>query len=946
MNSDKNNKNKNSNNNDNISKTRKKQPSKAGGVVKTIFYVNYKILSVIIMIILTLLIIGIITGGIVAGAFALYVKNNIDPTIEGLAAMSSESDLTTTIYYYEHEDSFNRIDIRTFDDKDTHWKVYDTLYGLQNRSWVKYSKMPQNLIDAFVALEDKRFFEHKGVDWLRTVDVAVDYFLGSGVAGASTITQQLIKNRTGEDDVRIQRKIQEILRAVYLETITSKEDILETYLNIVNLSSRCYGVQAAADKFFNKDVSELNLIECAAIASIVQSPTAFNPIVRPENNKKRRDACLKNMLDQEKITQEEFDGAYDKELVLSLTENTYVETVNSYYLDQIMEDIIADLYEQYGYTRNMASHLLFSGGLKIYSCMDWEIQDIMEYVYERDEYFPEQAKGALKMESAMVVMDPYSGELKGIVGGRSDKVQRGLNRASQSKRPPGSAIKPVSVYAPALHLGLINYGTPMDDSPAMVISDKNGSKRLWPTNLPLGYEGHVTLSRAVAVSKNTTAVRTLQKMTPGISFRFLRDELNLSVIEQYVLANGAILSDIDISPLSLGGMTKGLSVYELTAAYQIFVNKGIYSKPRSYYRVTDQAGNIILDNQAEKKMVISEEAAAIMTKLLMGVVTEGTASGLVMKDRIEVAGKTGTTNDNYDRWFVGYTPYYVCGVWFGYDQPKYMNVSSGRGNPPMLLFNYVMDTIHLPIYENPKKFEVPLNIITAEYCRDSGMLYGPDCALDPRGDRMMSGYFARGTEPSEPCNVHVVVDWCTEYKAVAGPGCPEDKVIKTALIRNYSREYPNTIGNPYLPDAEYTYRDVEYDYVYPTSTWQPFYINVMPAGTNPGYSVSYGQRPYNSFCVEHNITMTWPYDLRPVSEPVTEPATEPLTELETEFVEETTSNEELTPPQTTTLVPTPNISTEEPTITTEPTSEIEELLTTEPVVEHTETAEITESDEE
>ena len=727
---------------DNISKTKKKKPSKAAKAVKTIFFVNFKIFSYVINVILTILLIAIITGGIVAGTFLFYVVNYIDATMPDLATMSSVSNLTTIIYYYEYEqgDRFDKI-------KPPQLKEMERLYGSVNRTWIKYSEITKNntyIVDAFIALEDRRFREHKGVDWVRTAAAAGNFFMpreGSGTFGGSTITQQLVKLMTDDDDQTIQRKIQEIRRATYIESRTSKDEILENYLNTVFLSNGCYGVQSAANTLFNKDACDLNLIEAAAIAAIVQSPSKMNPITRPERNKDRRDECLKNMLAYGLITKEEFDGAYDKELVINRPENSYVETVKSYYVDQIIEDVTAALMKKYGYTRAQASNKIYSGGYKIYSCMDPYIQNVMEWVYTHDEYFPAQPAGALKYQSAMVVLDPYNGDLLGIVGGRDEKVQRGLNRASGSFRQAGSSIKPVSVYAPAIDLNVINWGTPLDDKPTMTLRN-----RPWPPNYPAGNEGLISLTRAVAVSKNTIAVSVLRDLTPEVSFRFMYDQLNIkSLVEEKVLPSGEVRSDIDYAPLALGAMTYGVSVYDLTAAYSMFVNNGIYTKPRSYTLVTDQDGNVILDNTPEKKLVIEAETAWIMTKLLKGVVENGTARGLKMKNKIEVAGKTGTTNEEYDRWFIGYTPYYLCGCWFGYDMPKYMNVPAGDGNPPMLLFNYVMDTIHADVYGNPKTFEDLPTIIEAKYCKMSGMAPGPYCGWTD------TGYYSKSSMPTDMC---------------------------------------------------------------------------------------------------------------------------------------------------------------------------------------------------
>ena len=763
-------------NQDNISAKKKKQPSKAAEVVKMIFFVISKILSYILNITFTILLIGILTGLTVVIAFALYIDGNISDEIPSIAVMSSEADLTTIIYYAEYDDPMNKTNPR--------WVELERLHGSENRLWVKYKDIEKTyLVQAFLALEDHRFMEHNGVDWRRTAAAALNFINPSGrLYGGSTITQQLVKIMTEDADVRIQRKIQEMLRAMNLEKKTSKSDILEAYLNTVNLSGGSYGVQAAAEAFFNKDVTELNLIECAAIAAIVQSPTNMNPVRRPERNKARRDECLKNMLEYGYITQEEYDEAYDKELVLNQAQNANVENVKSYYVDQIITDVMADLMEKYSCTKEMASRMIYSGGLKIYCCMDLEIQSIMDHVYgvclcrseeeclanEHDQrknpYFPSQSEGAILYQSAMVVIDPYNGDLLGIVGGRGRKVQRGLNRASGSQRSAGSSIKPVGVYAPALERGLIDFATPLEDSPSMKIG-----KSMWPTNYGGGYSGgKVTLRKAIKDSLNTTAVRVLNMITPEYSFRFMHDDLNMkSLVREVTLPDGTVKSDIGPSPLALGGMTNGVSVYELTAAYSIFINNGVFSKPRSYTVVKDSGNTTILERKLEQKSILNEANAYIMTKLLCEVVRDGTAKGLPManngnpaKKGIEVAGKTGTTNDEIDRWFIGYTPYYLCGSWFGYDQPKSMNVPTGMGNPPLVLFNYVMNEIHeiRGLYDNPKTFEKPSTVVPYDdsdpqvlFCRDSGKAPVAGCHAN---ERVESGYFERGREPSEPCHYH------------------------------------------------------------------------------------------------------------------------------------------------------------------------------------------------
>ncbi|GHV12512.1 penicillin-binding protein 1A [Clostridia bacterium] len=908
---------------DGITQTAKKSPSKVKEGLSFSMHVLFKIFTYIINIVLTLLLIGIITGGIVAGAMAMYVKTYIDPSVDDLATVNSSQDKTTVLYYYEYDDPIEHTNPQA--------KELDTLHSTENRFWVSFSKIPKNLVNAFLAIEDHRFFEHQGVDWTRSAAAVLNFFIPSGkVFGGSTLTQQLVKMMTKDDDQRIQRKIREILRAIALEKKTSKEDILETYLNSIFLSNRCFGVQAAANEFFNKDVSELSLIECAALASIVKSPSKYDPIRNPEYNAERRNVVLVEMRRYGYISQEEYDATYEKELQIVRPETTIQETVKSYYVDQVIEDVMADLMEKYAWPRELASHYVFSQGLSIYTCMDKSIQDTMEYVYmseHSDDYFPASVEGAIKPQSAMVILEPTTGNLLGIVGGRGDKVPRGLNRATGSRRQPGSAIKPVASYSFAIDRGLVNYGSVIDDAPVFFLNDEKSDRpKAWPPNLPIGYDGYVTLNRALEVSKNTVAVNLVQQLTPEAVFTHLRDNLGISsIIEQNVLPNGYIQTDIDYSPMALGGMTFGVSVYELAGAYTILANRGIYSEPRSYTVVKDQLGNIIMDNTLNQKIVIDETTASIMTKMMQKVVESGTGASLPMKNSVQVAAKTGTTNEDYDRWFMGFTPYYICGVWYGYDQNKSLMNSTVTYNPPMLLFNYVMDTIHQKFYalgDDIKKFEMSPNIIEADYCKDSGMMPTDACKLDygtlyktdTRGStRIERGYFVRGSEPKEPCDVHVIVDWDTSTGSVAGPGCPSESIRQIALVRNEKREYPFQIT---IKDAQYTWRYVDEDfYQYPSATNVPFYQNILPEGTYAGSSGV--NRPVNSYCVEHNHEMTLPYYQRksyvdPMAVPETTEASDITDTLEdTNPPDETTTQQETLPSETEPEVPPAVVPTTE-----------------------------------
>ncbi|MHC1694163.1 MAG: transglycosylase domain-containing protein [Eubacteriales bacterium] len=848
----------------------KKPDSAATKTTKTALSVVGKVFTWLLNILLTMMLIGIITGGIVGCAFALYIKNYIDPEVNiSMVAATTSSNLTTSLYYTNYTDRENGIGTAVELES-------ERLHSSENRLWVKFNQMPANLYNAFVSIEDHRFFEHKGVDWNRTISATLNFFIPFDRShGGSTITQQLIKNMTQEDDVRIQRKVQEILRALNLEKKTSKEEILELYLNSIFLSQGCYGVQAAANTYFGKDVSELTLIECAALASIPQYPYKFDPVRNAEENMKRRDVVLKEMLKYGCISQEEFDGAYGKELVTNRKYESGDESIKSYYTDQVINDVATDLMKQYGYSWEIAINYVYSGGLKIYTCQDPEVQQkTLEYIYTNDSFFPETEEGAIPPQSSMVVMDPKTGDILGLIGGRGVKDRnRGLNRATQTQRQVGSSIKPLSLYAPAIEAGLINYASVVDDYPALFNEDEKDPEIIkgWPTNTPDRFYGYSTINFAVEKSLNTIPVKLMQQLTPQYSFNFLKNTLNLyNLVEHEELPNGKVLTDIDLSPLVLGGMTRGLSVLEMTAAYSIFANNGVYSAPRTYTKVLDSEGNIILDKEEKHVIAISEETAFIMTKMMQKVTATGTAAALTLKDKIEVAGKTGSTNDDKDRWFVGYTPYYLAGIWFGYDTPQFLGKFSKSA---IQIWDSAMTFLHRNI-TSPKTFVQPANIVTAPYCKDSGMAPTETCKLDPRGSRVEIGYFKKGTEPTQPCDKHVLVDWCTVHQAVAGPGCPKETVKQIALLKNEDRVMPIQVD---IIDAQYTWREVPTDYVYPTDVKVPFYINLLAPDTYAGQTPAGkrgmkgdGDRPVNSFCVDHNPDLTKPLSQRPTQEQTTQ----------------------------------------------------------------------------
>ena len=815
----------------------------------------FKIFSYVFNVVFTLFLVGVMTGTIVACAFSIYIKNYVDPTVDQTLLATGGKSQTTQIYYMDYkdaEDRFNRIgDAVELEDQ--------RLYGEQNSMWADYEDIPQDLKDAFVSIEDKRFWDHAGVDWVRTGAAVVKFFTGTSSYGGSSITQQLVKNITQYDDATIQRKVQEIVCALNLEKTKSKEEILELYLNIIPLSQRCYGVQSAANTYFGKDVSELTLIECVCIASITNMPTKYDPVQNPEANQERRDIILQEMLGQGYITQEEFDAAFDKEIKLNLTEVSTQIGTSSWYTDTVIEDVINDLMEEYGYTRQVASKMIYSGGLQIYTLMDPEVQNALTEVYCDDEVFERALKkeiSGIPPESAMVICDPQTGDLLGIVGGRGEKTEnRILNLAAGAVRASGSSIKPIAVYAPAIEENVVTWGTVVDDVPVTWSNDKNPVG--WPKNLPVRYGGLTTIDSGITRSVNTVSVRTLMMLGLDKSFEYAKEKLGMfSLIEEDTLQDGTKITDKGLAALALGQQNYGITVREITSAYCAFANSGIYNKTRSYLYVKDPNGNSVLTNEAESEVVFSEETTYIMTKMMQNVFADSSSSAnkVTLQQTINCAGKTGTAGNDYDRWLLAYTPYYVGGVWYGYKIPKVLT-SELSTSPCSYVWDEVMTKIHQKYMDEAvagladlKTFDdnIPSGVVQVDYCIDSGKLLTDACALDPRNTskktRKDTGWFKKGTEPTEYCDTHVIVAYDTKNNGIAHAGSNPADVIDVALIKVTDRDFPTQIT---VVDAQYVYRPLPTGVRPSENSSQPYFINAIPEGHYVGKSS--GSVQYNTF---------------------------------------------------------------------------------------------------
>jgi len=719
---------------------------------------------------LTVLFIGLMTMTICGLVFSVYLATNIDAKVD-LSVETMALNYTSKIYHYDSEGNPQEL---------------ERLYSSQNREWADLEEMPKYLPDAAIAIEDERFETHHGVDFKRTLGAVVNIFLQvKPEFGGSTITQQLIKNLTGDRQDTVQRKIQEIMRALYIERHFEKDTIIELYLNTIYLSEGCYGVRAAAETYFDKDVSELTLAECASIVGITNLPTYYDPLLNPENNKKRQENILGKMLELGKITKEEYDEAMAQELAfVKHKRQEQLTNVQSYFVDAVIEEVIDDLMEEHGYSYQVAEQMIYSGGLQIYTTVDVDVQNAIEEVMENPANFPTYSTKA-QPECAMVVMDPYTGDVVGVVGGRGEKKQnRVLNRATMTYRQPGSSIKPIAVYAPAIEAGIINPQTPEDDAPLMEYGGK-----AYPKNETRYYQGRMTMTKALMESINTVSMRVLEKLTPARSHEFLTTKLGISSLDQ--------ISDVHLAPLSLGALTKGVSVLEMTAAYAAFPNKGVYIEPRMYTRVLDNQGNVILEKKQQRVQAMSAKTATYMNYMLGRVMGQGGTGIWAKLDRnMPAGGKTGTTDGDKDRWYVGYTPYYVGAVWYGYDSPRYIQSSL---SPALTVWKKVMNTIHKDL--EVKEFEVGGEFEEVKVCAVSGLLPSGLCSADIGGNQVITGYFHKDDIPTEKCDLHISYEVCETSRMRPSEFCPTKKWVSVRKLERYA-----PVAGVVLNDEKYTVR--------------------------------------------------------------------------------------------------------------------------------------------
>ena len=662
------------------------------------------------------------------------------------------------------------------------------LLAVENRIWVNYDEIPVDMINAAVAIEDKRFWEHDGVDWMRTLAASANMFIGGSTYGGSTLTQQLIKNLTGERDVTVRRKLMEIFKALDFEENYTKEEIITWYLNTIYLGEGAYGVKSAAHVYFGKELDELTTKECACIIGITNNPSRYDPYIYPENNEYRTQTILQQMYEQGYITDRDtyetvcdqvldFKSMSEVDQSFACAECEYEASIGkfkadgdyytcpqcghqnqfdverkdyySYFEDTIIRDVSMDLAELKGITYNAANQMVTTGGFRIYSTMDLAAQAKVDEVYQDLENVPE-TRSSQQLQSAIIVIDNASGDIVAMAGGVGPKEGNlTWNRATMSTLSPGSSIKPLAVYGPALALGIITPNSAYKDSPYMKLGGRD-----WPQNDEREYgkystSGWMLIADGLARSLNSIAIKVLADVTPETSFRFAKEQFGLTSLVETEEINGTDFTDMDLAPLGMGQLTHGVTVREMATAYATFPNRGIYRKSRTYTLVEDAEGNIILDNTQESHEALSSHAAWYMVEMLRYACNYGTGANARFGS-VPIGGKTGTTSDDRDRWFCGITPKYTASVWCGYDDPEEIRLVS-YGNPSVVMWKAVMTRLLDGMDEEEiGEFTKPEDerYVNVQVCSETGLLAGPKCTS------RSVGLFVSDM-PSDTCNAHL-----------------------------------------------------------------------------------------------------------------------------------------------------------------------------------------------
>ena len=752
--------------------------------IRNTVFTTFRIIAGIVVFFVTMAVIGCCTAVMGLGIFKDYVDTSLAPTLQVNA-----DDYTmklSSIFYYQDQESGE-------------WLEFQKIYGTENRIWADYDQMPDALWQAAVAIEDERFFTHKGVDWKRTAGAVVNLFTDDqDTFGGSTITQQLLKNMTGDNKGTVNRKVREIFRALEFEKNYTKQEILELYLNNITLGKGCYGVQTAAEYYFGKDVSELSTAECASLIAITNNPSLYGPmstvvVTNPETgvkktarelNKQRQENILWKMKELGYIkTEAEYQAALNEklhftdgttsaeDLVAAASAAKGDNRVNSWFIEQAFKEVYRDLAVALDISEDAAITMLYNGGYQVYTTLDPKIQAIAESVYkDRSNLDVTSAKGQ-QLQSGITIVDPSTGNIVAMVGAIGEKEGNLVWNFAEGKRQVGSSIKPLTVYAPAIETGAVTPATTFDNYPVRLLNDNP-----WPKNSPNKYTGMTDIEVGVRNSINTIAVQTLEAVGVTESFAFATEKLGLSLEPD----------DMNLSGLGMGGMTYGLNTIEMAAAYAAFANGGIYTEPRMYLEVRDANGNVVLKNDAQSQVAMKDTTAYMMNKMLQSVVTAGTGTSARFNG-MPIAGKTGTTSENYDRYFVGYTPYYSAAVWTGYEYNEKITYS---GNPAITMWKLVMEKIHEELENKPFPEPEGDQMETVEVCADSGLLPTDACRADVRGTaRVRKVQMVKGTAPTEECTMHTFVNYCVDGKCLPGSNCPYSSVTQVGVLNIVREQY-------------------------------------------------------------------------------------------------------------------------------------------------------------
>ncbi len=803
----------------------------------------------------TVALIGVVCGFVFVTLLGQYLQDEIIPQAQ-INLDNYDMEKTSNIYYK---------------DENGNYQVLQQLATTIDRRWVPYEEIPEDLIHAAVAIEDKRFYEHQGVDWITTMKACMNMFFGSSSQfGGSTLTQQLVKNillmdDDNADDVTVQRKVLEIFRALQFEKTYSKEVVIEYYMNTVYFGSNCYGVKSAAEHYFGKELQDMNTAELAALIGITNNPSMFNPysekVYEHEGeerdgagrNRYRQQVVLTQMYEQGWLTEEEYLDAYYYELVykagiddedrwntckdekdaygnviregcgysgpvrdlIAVKDDPEAEDsavtyycpdcggkiditvdaslgVYSWYVDTVLEDVAKALAEQDGMewnkkTREHYTSLICRSGYNIYTPFDPKVQEAVDKIYTDMNEIPE-VKNTSKLNSAIVIIDNATGDIVAMAGDTGEKtVSDAFNHATDEGKQIGSSIKPLSVYAPAFEAGLITPATLVDDLPLWYTGTDN--KNPYPVNHDGVYRCYRTIWRGIINSYNTLAANTLEMMGTKYSYNFAKNQFGLSgLVDGYVTGSGGVLSDVGIAALAMGGLTKGVTVRDVTAAYATFANGGVYREARTFTLVLDDQGNVVLRNEQESHRVLSQKAVDYINYCLDGVVSSGTGTSADMYKELgmDVAGKTGTTNSNKDLYFAGYTGYYTAAVWSGFKIPeKIVLAGSNTTSPSTRLWKKVMLQLHqgmetIPLYNSQAMENVTI-------CLESGKLATEACMNDIRTNG--SSYKRYETimvypedAPTQFCDKHITVSYCTSGNGVANEYCHKFHSVGAAAL--------------------------------------------------------------------------------------------------------------------------------------------------------------------